>query len=373
MPLPDRTARIDATMSNKTEKPTSKRLKDARNKGSVSKSTDLVGAASLLAMLVAFHTAGFWLFDSLREALHAAIDFTATDRSAQALDSTLLHLFGICASICVPLAALGMFATALASAIQVGLKVSLDPVKPKLDAVSPAAGLKRIFSKRSLIDLAKMTLKAIVLGAILWKTIVGVLPLAAQAFYEPLYRLSAVLWSALLKVFSVACVAYVVIGVADWKLQHVIFMLSQRMTKDEVKREQKNQDGDPKLKQERRKLAKKMIDGAARGTAIANSNVLVVNPTHYAVALRYAPDEHPLPVIVAAGVDAEAAELRRLASVHGVPIVANPPLARTLHRVGVDHAIPQELFEVVAAILRWVRSVGAAPSPDAGSASDTRS
>ncbi|WP_412025856.1 type III secretion system export apparatus subunit SctU [Burkholderia cepacia] len=356
-------------MSNKTEKPTAKRLKDARAKGSVSKSTDLVGAASLLAMLVAFHTAVFWLFDSLREAIRAALDFMATDRSPQALDSTLLHVFGVCASICVPLAALGMLAAALASAMQVGLKVSLEPVMPKLDSISPAAGIKRIFSKRSLIDLLKMTLKAVVLAAILWKTIAGILPLAAEAFYEPLYRLSAVLWSALLKVLTVACVTYLVIGIGDWKLQHFLFLLSQRMTKDEVKREHKNQDGDPKIKQERRKLAKQMVNGDPRPAAVASANVMVVNPTHYAVALRYAPAEHPLPVIVASGVDADAGELRRLASVYGVPIVANPALARTLHRVGVNRAIPEELFEVVAAILRWVASVGATHSPDAGASS----
>ncbi|WP_229083318.1 type III secretion system export apparatus subunit SctU [Burkholderia ambifaria] len=360
-------------MSNKTEKPTAKRLKDARAKGSVSKSTDLVGAASLLAMLVAFHTAGFWLFDSLREAIHAALDFTATDRTPQALDSALFHLFGIGVSICVPLAALGMLATALASAMQVGLKVSLEPVMPKLDAISPAAGIKRIFSKRSLIDLLKMTLKALVLGAVLWKTIAGILPLAAAAFYEPLYRLSAVLWSALLTVLSVACVTYLVIGIGDWKLQHVLFLISQRMSKDEVKREHKNQDGDPKIKHERRKLAKQMINGDPRPAAVAGANVMVVNPTHYAVALRYAPAEHPLPVIVASGVDADAGELRRLASLYGVPIVANPPLARTLHRVGVNHAIPEELFEVVAAVLRWVGSVGAAHPPDDGASSGTRS
>jgi type III secretion protein U len=354
-------------MSNKTEKPTAKKLKDAREKGSVSKSTDLISAATLLAMIVAFHAGGSWLLDSLRAALNIALDFPTTDRSTQALMSALFHLFGVCAFVCVPLAAVGLLAAALGSFAQVGLKVSMHPVMPKLSSINPASGMKRIFSKKSLIDLLKMIVKAALLIVVLWKTIIGLFPLVTQALYEPLPQLSALLWSALLRMLSVAFVLYLVVGAVDWKLQHVMFLFSQRMTKDEVKRERKNQDGDPKMKHERRQRARELIRGDARPAAVARANVMVVNPTHYAVALRYAPGEHPLPVVVASGVDADAAALRRLAHEYDVPIVANPPVARALYRIGVNDAIPEELFEVVAAILRWVESVstarGAAANP----------
>ncbi|MFC0402807.1 type III secretion system export apparatus subunit SctU [Paraburkholderia rhizosphaerae] len=346
-------------MSEKTEKPTAKKLKDARKKGSVSKSTDLISSATLLAMVLAFHAGSSWLLDSMREMITIALDFTVSDRTTQALTSSLFHLLGMGVLVCVPLAALGMLAAVLASAAQVGFKVSLEPVMPKLSSINPATGIKRVFSKRSLVDLVKMTIKAIVLIVVLWKTIMGLFPLVTQALYEPLPRLSAVLWSGLLRVLSVGFVLYLVIGALDWKLQHMMFIISQRMSKDEIKRERKNQDGDPKMKHERKQRAKELLRGDPRPAAVARANVMVVNPTHYAVALRYAPNEHPLPVVVASGVDADAATLRRLANEFDVPIVANPPVARALYRVDVSSAIPEDLFEVVAAILRWVESVGA--------------
>jgi type III secretion protein U len=162
-----------------------------------------------------------------------------------------------------------------------------------------------------------------------------------------------------------------VIGVGDWKIQHWMMLRSQRMSKDEVKREMKEREGEPKVKHERRKRAKELANGGgaeSRAGAVARSNVIVVNPTHYAVALRYMPGETPLPVVLAKGIDADALEIRRLAAHHDVPIVTNPPVARALYRVDERAPIPPDLFEVVAAILRWVNALG--PRADTPPAAD---
>jgi len=151
-------------------------------------------------------------------------------------------------------------------------------------------------------------------------------------------------------------------------LQRWTFLRSQRMSKDEVKQEHRNADGDPHIKQERRKLAREMARGGNRAgpAVIARANAVVVNPTHYAVAIRYVPEEYPLPVVLAKGLDAEALQLRQAAMHYDVPIVANPPVARALHKIEVNAPIPEEMFEVVAAILRWVDSIGAHRASGAG-------
>lgn len=341
----------------KTEAPTQKKLDDARKKGSNAKSPDLVSAALLLAALVVLQLGGNDVLDVLRQILDIALGFMSTDRSTQAMMSALFHILGVCAVISTVIAVTGMLAAVSGTMTQVGVRFSMEPVMPKLSSVNPASGIKRLFSWKSLLDIAKMTIKAIILGIVLWKTITDLFPIVTHALYQPLPQLSAMLWSAFLKLIGVAFLIYLVIGATDWKLQHLIFMHSQKMTKDEVKRERKNTDGDPKIKGERKKLAKELMRGDPRPAAVARANVLVVNPTHYAVAIRYAPEEYPLPVVLAKGIDAEAAFLRRLATRHDIPIVANPPVARALHAVDTNTAIPEPMFEVVAAILRWVDSV----------------
>ncbi|MFM0040896.1 type III secretion system export apparatus subunit SctU [Paraburkholderia sediminicola] len=343
----------------KTEAPTPKKLRDARKKGTVVKSADLISAALLLAMIGVFQFGSRWLLDSLHQAITIALGFCTSDRSPQALSSALMHMLGVCAMVCGPISLVGLLAAAVATLGQVGVEVTFTPVIPKLSAISPGSGMKRIFSKKSMIDLVKMTLKAIVLAIVLWQTIASLFPLITGALYEPLPQLAVILWSSVVRLLMVACLLYLLLGAVDWKIQHWLMMKSQRMSKDELKRERKSHDGDPKIKSERKKRAKELIKGDTRPAAVSRSSVVVVNPTHYAVALRYAPHEHALPVVLAKGVDADALEIRRLAAAYGIPIVANPPVARALHRVELDSNVPEDLFEVVAAILRWVQSIGA--------------
>jgi len=193
----------------------------------------------------------------------------------------------------------------------------------------------------------------------MWVTIRWMLPLIVGSLYQPLAELSKLFWALLVKLFIVAAAVFVVIGVVDVKLQRALFMRKMRMSKVEVKRERKQMDGDPKIKAERRKLAREFATTAAPQQRVGFANALIVNPTHYAVAIRYAPDEHPLPLVIARGMDESAAQLRRFAREANVPIIGNPPVARALYKVGVDEPIPDELFETVAAILRWVDAIGA--------------
>jgi type III secretion protein U len=158
-------------------------------------------------------------------------------------------------------------------------------------------------------------------------------------------------------VLAVALLLFLVLGPVDYAIQRWQFMKEQRMSKDEVRREYKEQEGDPHVKGERQQLARELSqsDPAER---VAGANAVIVNPTHYAVAISYHPGSSGLPVVVAKGVDEAALHIRRCAELSGVPIFGNPPLARALFKVQTDGTIPEELFEAVAAVLRWVEDMG---------------
>lgn len=343
----------------KTEEPTEKRLRDAREDGEVAKSTDLTDAITMAAALATLMLASGAFAGALRSIVATALQFVSGDHSLEHLFAKMISLGWRALIVIVP-CVLAAAAAALAALIpQIGFQISMKPVVPDLANASPVSGIKQIFSSRTLIELAKMLVKSVVIGFTMWVTIKWMLPLVVGSLYQPLPQLSKMFWDMLIKLCCIAAVAFAVIGAIDLKIQQLMFMRKQRMSKDEVKREHKEQEGDPLIKGERRKLARQFATEDPPRLRVGFANALIVNPTHYAVAIRYAPDEHPLPLVTAKGMDETAAQLRHFAQEASVPIIGNPPVARALYKVGIDEPIPEELFETVAAILRWVDSIGA--------------
>lgn len=342
----------------KTEQPTEKKLREARRDGEVSKSTDLIDGILLAAGVIVLLACGDMIVDATRSSLTIALRFVSGDHDLVAL-SIALEQIGVrlAGALVVPLLA-ATIAVCVALIPQTGFQVSMKPVAFKLSAVSPMAGIKKIFSVRALIDLAKMIVKGLIVALVMWETIRTMLPMVVGSLYQPLPQLSRLFAGMVMKLFGVAALVFIVMGAADVKLQKWLFIRSKKMSKDEVKREHKQDEGDPVIKGERRRIARELASSAPR-PKVGAANVMVVNPTHYAVAIRYAPDENPLPVVIAKGFDEEAARLRREAHSADVPIVGNPPVARALYKVEIGAPIPEELFETVAAILRWVDSLGA--------------
>jgi type III secretion protein U len=340
----------------KTEEPTDKKLKTVREEGQVPKSSDLVEVASLGSIVLVLTAGQHYLAEMLRVTVQEAIDFTHGERSLQDLWLVLNHIAIHSLGLICGVAVVALVAALLALAPQTGFQISMKAVTPKLASISPASGLQRIFSINSATDLCKMVLKASILISVMWQAIKSAMPVVVSALDQSVPQLIGVLWSVLMHVVGIALSVFIFIGVVDYKLQHWLFVRKNRMSKDEVKRESKETDGNPEVKQERKRLAKE-ISKEGRKSHVSRANVVVVNPVHFAVALRYDPKEFPLPVVLAKGVDEQALALRRQAMHARVPIVANPPVARLLHRVPLDQPIPEELFEVVASILRWVEGL----------------
>lgn len=355
----------------KTEKPTDKRLEDARRDGEAAKSHDLAVAAIFLGVAITMWVGGGFFADRMKAIFLIGLDI----QSVQGDDFNLYQAMGKMAIegllIAVPFVVVSVIAAVTAILSQIGIVVSFKPIEPKFDAINPAQGFKRLFSLRSLIDVVKMAIFGCVVVAVVWMTIRSLLPLAAGTAYATLPDIVEIGWGVLARFIAVSCLLYVVFGAADYAVQKWLFIRDHRMSKDETKRETKESEGDPQIKGQRRQIAREVVESGER-QRVGGANVVVVNPTHYAVAIRYSTDELGVPQVVAKGADHDAFRIRTWAQESDVPIVSNPPLARALFEVPVDDPVPEALFETVAVILRWVEQLGAQrAAPDGGLHSDT--
>lgn len=355
-------------MSEKTEQPTDKKLKDARKKGQTAKSQDLVAAAILGGALLVLVGAGPMLYDRLRRIVTTALDQGMQVHGTQQLLALLSSMALDGMVVAFGMLVVSVLVAILALLPQVGFMITFEPLTPKFENLNPAEGVKKMFNARAFVELAKSIFKAVVLGTVLWQIVIGLLPLLVGSAYLTPEGSGQIAWSALLKLFFCAFLVFLVIGPVDFGLQKWLFVRDQRMSKDDVKREHKDNDGDPHLKGHLKSLREEMATTPPQ-ERVPGATVVVTNPTHYAVALRYTPGVTPLPVVVAKGMDREAAVIRGLAAKHNVPLVANPPLARALHKLPLDQPIPEALFEAVSVVLRWVAELdrlGGEPPPPAG-------
>lgn len=343
---------------DKTEEPTDKKLDDAKKRGEGPKSQDVNAAAGLLGATICLSAGSTIAVPHLYKLFDILLTHGTLVQSNFAMEALIFDMVKEGLWIILPFLATSVMLGLIASFAQVGVIITFEPLTPNFDKVNPASGIKKLVSMRSLIDFIKMVMKAAALGIILYVICKGLLPLLIGASMQSPEGVIGIAWKALMKLMTVSCIVFVVIGPGDFAIQKWLFIRDQRMTKDEVKREYKESEGDPQMKGQRKQLAQEMINEAPR-SSVPGANVVVANPTHYAVAIRYVPGETPLPKVVARGVDAQALEIRALADEHRVPVVVNPPLARALHQVPTGEVIPEALFEAVAAVLRWVRMMKA--------------
>jgi len=340
-------------MSEKTEEATDKKLMDARKKGEVPKSQDLVAAAILVASLLVLMGSGPMLYDHIakvvKTAMYQGIQAKDTQQVLALISSMVLD--GAIAAF--SLVVVSVLVAVIAMMAQVGVIVSFEAIQPKFEKLNPAEGLKKLINVRSLVELAKSIIKAVALGAVIWQIVLSLVPLIVGSAYLSVDGAGQVAWSSMLRLIGFSCLVFLIIGPVDFGLQRWLFMRDQRMSKDDIKRERKDSDGDPHVKGQQKSLRDELANSPPQ-ERVPGATVVVTNPTHYAVALLYEEGVTPLPIIVAKGMDEQAAVIRGLATANRVPIIANPPLARALHRLPLNQPVSEELLEAVAVVLRWV-------------------
>jgi type III secretion protein U len=346
----------------KTEEPTDHKLDKAREKGEVAKSHDVAVASSMLGVVLTLRATADSILERLHLVLTKALDFGDGDMPLFELFRRMQDMALQTVLAVIPLVIVAAVFAALGLMSHVGLMISMEAVAPKPEKLDPVAGTKKLFSLKSLINLLMMVLKAAIIGVALWQVILMLLPLIGGATYQSVNGIGTIAWQALLKMLMIALGLFIVLAPVDYALQKFLFIKDQRMSKDEVKREHKGQEGDPQLKGQRKQLMRENANGPPPRKAVAAASAVVVNPTHYAVAIRYVAKENGLPIVLIKGMDEEALRIRRLAEELGVPVFSNPPLARALHKVAVGGVIPADLFEAVAAVLRWVDRMARRPS-----------
>ncbi len=343
--------------SDKTEEPTERKLREARSKGDTPASREVGGfaviaAAALAAALFGGHAAQL-LATGLApyiDRAHAVRPAAAPEETAAVLEQlgwTMLGALG-------PVFAAFMAAGVLAAFAQNAVVFAPDRITPKLERISPLKGLKRLFSSDSLMEFLKGMIKITAAGGAAALVIGGELERFGAAAAIDIREAPGLLRDASVTLFVAILVVMAVITTLDvlWRRQR--WTEEQRMTRKELKDEMKNAEGDPHIKARldsirRERARKRMMQ------AVPNASVVVMNPTHYAVALQYDPGVTPAPMCVAKGADAVALKIRDTARAAGVPVVEEPPTARALYdAVEVDQMIPQELFLAVAEIITRV-------------------
>jgi flagellar biosynthesis protein FlhB len=341
---------------DRTEKATPKRLREARKRGQIARSPEVSGAAVLMAGLggimflgpkIVSGTAGtmrsaFALIATPHEVSSAAGLHGLLNLGLKTLESTVAPILGICVACAL-----------VANVAQTRGRVAVAALKPDFRRLNPVSGFKRVFGKRIGFELAKVLAKvAVVGGAAAISLVPQITSLGANVGTSPM-ALGGLLSSGAKSVIERVLIVYFLIALIDLIYQRRTYAKQLRMTKQEVKDEFKQTDLPAEVKSALRR--RQMQAARARMmAAVPTADVVVTNPTHYAVALRY-DGTLPAPVVVAKGKDHVAAQIRRIATENNVPIVPDPPLARSLHAsVEVDRMIPAELYAAVAQVLAFV-------------------
>jgi flagellar biosynthetic protein FlhB len=342
-------------MGERTEQPTSKRLEETRNRGQVAKSTDLSAALELSGAVILLAVLGSYLVESLGGLMRMILEHGwkvggGDVESIHDLIGTILLRGGLAA---LPFLGIMVGIAWLSQAMQVGVLFTLHPLEPKLDKLDPIKGLGRMFGTRNLVKTLMGFIKLSAVILIAYMVLRGrmhqisILPslsflAVVRAIIEMLVELAAWLLSILF-----------IIGVIDYMYQRWQHVRDLRMTKQQVQDERRSMEGDPQIKGRRLRMAREIALQRVN-RQVPEATVVVTNPTHFSVAIRYAEDMRA-PVVVAKGVDHMAMRIRQVAKLNDVPVVERPPLARGLY-YGVDEGreIPQEFYQAVAELLAYV-------------------
>ncbi len=346
----------DGPGGEKTEKPTPKRLKEARKEGQIPRTQELgtwagVAVASFLLPMLAGNA-----MDEVGR-LFVQVGSVIGDAQVERVGPLLRQALWAFLATVLPVGLALMLVGVTASAAQGGVALATKGMKPTLKKLNPLPGMKRMFGTHGLWEASKAVIKTVALGVVVVVTSDRAQALVSASGRLPLSAVTATVAESAVLMFRVVAVTGLVIAVADYAVVRVQTMNKLKMSKYEIEREHKNSEGDPHVKGQRRSMQLAMSRNRMMAE-VADADVLLVNPTHVAVALRYEP-ERGAPRVVAKGADELAARLRERAAEARVPMVQDVPLARALHAsCELGQEVPPQLFTAVARVLAFVMQLG---------------
>lgn len=339
----------------KTEQATPKKRQDSRKKGQVAKSSDVNTAIILLIVFLFLWLIAPFMLNSLLGIYQTSFrEFIHFDFTTENIQQVMASLSFEAAKVVAPILLIAMVAGVAANYLQVGVLFSTDPLKAKFERINPLKGFKRIYSMRAIVELLKSILKISLIGfvtfAILWLKRDEVLTLSKGTAEHSLM----VIGELTIQMGLAASILLILLAVLDYTYQKFDFEKSIKMSKQDVKDEHKKSEGDPliksKIKEKQRQMAmQRMMQ------EVPQADVVITNPTHYAIALKYDEDKMNAPVIVAKGVDYVALKIKEVAKHNKIETVENRLLARSLYaQADIGDAVPETLFKAVAEVLAYV-------------------
>ena len=340
----------------RTEKATPKKREEARKKGQVAISREVSSAMVMLAALGFFYFAGSWMFWNLSEIIIRVYQNIGTLRFNTINDASIFSmevldkLLTILIPLLLPLAVLGL----AANIAQVGFKFSTEAILPKFSKLNPISGMKRFVSLKALVELAKSVLKLMFIGLIAYLLVKGELKSFPLLVHQEVGQILVFIARVSLKISFFVCLALIILALLDFVYQRWQYEQDLKMTKQEVKDEQKQTHGDPKVKSRIRSLQMEMARQRMM-EAVPDADVVITNPTHFAIALKFNAEEMVAPRVLAKGAGHVAQRIKEIAAEHQVPMVEDKPLAQALYKmVELGDYIPAELYRAVAEVLAYV-------------------
>ncbi len=348
----------------KTEPATQKKLDDARKEGQVAKSREIANGLGLLALFLILKIWVGSMGNSLMAVFHDIYDripdvVTFENGELPQADAALLFrkILIQVLLIIAPVLLIGFLIAFLSDVVQVKWRPTLKPLKPKFSKLNPISGVKKIFSSNALMELVKSIAKILLIGYVCYSYLKDKWPLLLNLYDVSLMQGLQLIASTVIDLGIRVSAIYMIIAMADLIYQRVKFSNDMKMTKQEVKEEYKQMEGDPQVKGQ---IRQKMREASRRRMMqdLPQADVVITNPTHYAVAIKYDPEVADAPVVIAKGEDYLARKIKEIAKENHVEIVENKPLARMLYaNVDVGQAVPPELYQAVAEVLAFVYHV----------------
>jgi flagellar biosynthesis protein FlhB len=345
-----------ADEQNKTEEPTAFRLQEARDKGQVPRSADMSGVIVIIVFSIALAAASYNVAAAFGRSVSRTLLMAG---NAPVPSASLLYwlqrTFEPAWQAMLPIVMAVLVAAVVGNLIQTGPIFSTDPLKPDFNRLNPVQGAKKLFSLRLLWELFKLTLKLGVLGGLGWMLAGSIgRKVQAAAFTAP-SSIGSLLRSTYVQVTTWMLVLLGLIALLDLLFTRREYIRKLRMSRRDIKDEHKRREGDPDIRQKRRRLMAELLKHSRSVQRVADADVVLTNPTHLAIALKYRPKTMRSPVVLTKGSDAVAARIRMLAAQNGVPCLRSPELARALYReCKVDRAVPAHLYKPLAPIYRWL-------------------
>lgn len=343
-------------LGDRTEQPTARRLSKARSRGQVAKSQDLSAAITLIASVAALVLLGGWAAGHARTIVLRILsgDVAGDVLSVESVRPLVSWTVAMMLLLTAPLVGVVAIAAFFGQFVQVGPLLTGEPLSPKFSKLNPISGIQRIFGLRGAARSGVSILKLVLIAGVAIPVVSARLPeivgLSALGLLAGLAKAGRIALELLGWLLTVA----LVIGIIDYVFQRWQHRRDLRMTRQEVKEERKDMEGDPQIKNRRLRMAMEIALQRAQAK-VPEADVVVANPTHFSVALKYDRETMSAPRVTVKGVDFMAMRIRHIAMVHGVPIVVRPPLARALYyHVKEGHEIPVEYYEAVAEVLAYV-------------------